>query len=180
MPPDPGYPGFTGKDQGKDVHTLHDIRKLSLWGNLMAGGAGVEYYFGYNFPENDLVAQDFRSRDKSWRYGRIALELFRSQKVPFWRMSNADALVGNAAHGNSRWCLAKEGEIYLVYLPAGGPAELDLTGAPGQYTVHWFNPRTGGALQRGAVTAVRGGGKAQLGEPPGDPTEDWLTIVRVQ
>ena len=37
VPPDPGYPGFTGKDnQGNQVQSLHDIRKLTLWGNLMA------------------------------------------------------------------------------------------------------------------------------------------------
>ena len=42
----------------------------------MAGGAGVEYYFGYWLPENDLVAENFRSRDKSWDYGRIALDFF--------------------------------------------------------------------------------------------------------
>ena len=181
VPPDPGYPGFTGKDpQGKDTHTLHDIRKFTLWGNLMAGGAGVEYYFGYNFPENDLVAQDFRSRERSWDYGRIALELFRAQKIPFWLMTNADALIGNTARDNSRWCLAKTGEIYLVYLPAGGTADLDLTAAPGQYTVQWFNPRSGGPPQRGAVASIKGGAKTSLGQPPSDPAEDWLVIVRAR
>ena len=68
VPPDPGYAGFAGTDvKGLDVgYTLHDIRKYTLWGNLMAGGAGVEYYFGYGLPDNDLVAENFRSRDKSW------------------------------------------------------------------------------------------------------------------
>ena len=76
VPPDPGYPGFAGKDaKGLDVgYTLHDIRTHTLWGNLMAGGAGVEYYFGYGLPDNDLVAENFRSRDKSWDYGRIAID----------------------------------------------------------------------------------------------------------
>ena len=36
------------------VQMLHDIRKATLWGTLMAGGAGVEYYFGYKLPQNDL------------------------------------------------------------------------------------------------------------------------------
>ena len=39
-----------------------DIRKLTLWGNLMAGGAGVEYYFGYEFPHTDLNSEDWRQR----------------------------------------------------------------------------------------------------------------------
>ena len=38
--------GFDGKDNsGKMIHTQHDVRKNTLWGNLMAGGAGCEYYF---------------------------------------------------------------------------------------------------------------------------------------
>ena len=77
VPPDPGYKGHSGEaktDRGS--YTLHDIRKQVLWGNLMAGGGGVEYYFGYRLAENDLVAEDFRSRDQSWDYCRLALEFF--------------------------------------------------------------------------------------------------------
>ena len=41
VPPDPDYPGYNGSNPN-----LNDIRQQVLWGNLMAGGAGVEYYFG--------------------------------------------------------------------------------------------------------------------------------------
>ncbi len=133
VPPDPGYAGFAGKNaQGNDVgYTLDDIRKSTLWGNLMAGGAGVEYYFGYGLPDNDLVAENFRSRDKSWDYGRIAIDFFHSQKIPFWEMTNVDELVGNDKHDNSRYGFAKANEVYLVYLPSGGTATLDLSKASG-------------------------------------------------
>ena len=179
VPPDPGYPGFTGKDnQGNDVQSLHDIRKLTLWGNLMAGGAGVEYYFGYVLPDNDLTLENFRSRDKSWDYARIALTFFRSEKVPFWDMTVADGLVGNYSNDNSVFCFAKAGEIYLVYLPSGGSADLDLAGATGQFNVSWFDPRNGGALKRGSVASVKAGGKVALGAAPGSPEEDWLVVVR--
>ena len=44
VPPDPGYQGFKGTDgQGNPIHSMHDVRKYTLWGNLTAGGAGVEY-----------------------------------------------------------------------------------------------------------------------------------------
>jgi hypothetical protein len=179
VPPDPGYPGFTGKDnQGNQVQSMHDIRKLTLWGNLMAGGAGVEYYFGYVLPDNDLTLENFRSRDKSWDYARIALTFFRSEKIPFWDMTNADGLVGNISNDNSVFCFAKAGELYLVYLPSGGSADLDLTGATGQFSVNWFDPRTGGALKRGSVATVKAGGKVTLGLAPGSPEEDWLVVVR--
>ena len=178
-PPDPGYPGFTGKDgQGRDLISLHDIRKYVLWGNLMAGGAGVEYYFGYQLPQNDLTLENFRSRDKTWDYGRMALSFFRAENIPFWDMTNADELVGNTTHDNSRYCFARPGEWYLVYLPTGGIATLDLARASGAFSVRWFDPRSGGALQSGSVTSVRGGAQVSLGAPPASVNEDWLAVVR--
>jgi len=88
-------------------------------------------------------------------------------------MTNADELVGNAAHDNSVYCLAQPGELYLVYLPAGGAARLDLSAAAGDFTVAWFNPREGGALQPSGT--VRGGARVTLSAPNAD---DWLAIVR--
>ena len=168
----------TTGDVKSKAYTLHDIRKLTLWGNLMAGGAGVEYYFGYALPENDLVAQDFRSRDKSWDYCRIALEFFRTEKIPFAEMTSSNALIGNAADDNSKFCFAKPGEIYLIYLPNGGATDLDLSGAKGTFSVKWFNPRTGGELVNGAVKSVKAENSTALGTPPADAGEDWLIVVR--
>lgn len=191
VPPDPGYNGHDGiavekQPKGSNAegnftakpYTLHDIRKLTLWGNLMAGGAGVEYYFGYALPENDLACEDFRSRDKSWDYCRIALDFFRDEEIPFADMTSANALIGNTKDDNSKFCLAKLGELYLVYLPDGGTTDLDLTGAEDTFTVKWFNPRAGGELMNGSVNAVRGGKSVALGAAPGDATEDWLAVIR--
>ena len=179
VPPDPGYKGFAGKDsRGRVVQTVDDIRKMTLRGNLMAGGGGVEYYFGYFLPDNDMVAENFRSRDRSWEFGRIAQDFFRSNRIAFWTMSNADALVGNTAGDNTRWCLAKAGEIYVVYLPAGGTTSLDLGQAAGRFTVRWFDPRRGGPLRKGSVPSVVAGAAVALGDPPDNPTEDWAIVVR--
>jgi len=191
VPPDPGYKGFDGialdKDPQKHAHdgyvadypyTMHDIRKVTLWGNLMAGGAGVEYYFGYQLPQNDLICEDFRSRDKSWDYARIALEFFRDNRIPFWEMKNANALIGNAKNDNSKYCFAKAGEVYLVFLAKGGTTDLDLSTARGKFTVKWFNPRTGDNLADGSVKSVTGGGAVALGNPPTDADQDWLVVVR--
>jgi hypothetical protein len=138
----------------------------------------VEYYFGYQLPQNDLVCEDLRSRDKSWDYCRIALDFFRTEKIPFHEMQNANALVGNAKNDNTRYCLAKPGTLYLVYLPTGGTCDLDLTGATGAFTVKWFNPRSGGELAGGSVKTIQGGGMQSLGRAPVDPAEDWLIVVR--
>ncbi len=179
VPPDPGFEGFSGQARSKDsVYDLHDVRKFVLWGTLMAGGVGVEYYFGHRLPQNDIVCEDWRSREKAWEYGRIALAFFRGQLSPFWEMSNRDALAGNTLHDNSRYCFAKEGELYLVYLPSGGEAALSLDAVRSEFSVEWFNPRMGGALEAGSVHSVSGGGEVSLGMPPTDWNEDWCAVVR--
>jgi hypothetical protein len=66
----------------------------------------------------------------------------------------------------------------LVYLPSGGTTDLDLSGTTGQFAVRWFDPRNGGALKRGSIEGVTGGGRAALGAPPDNPAEDWLVVVR--
>ncbi len=175
VPADPGYKGFDAEKIGYD---LHDIRKQTLWGNIMAGGAGVEYYFGYSLPENDLVLEDFRSRDQSWNYCRHAIQFFQNYPVSFWQMTNRNDLIENPTGAKEKYCLAKEGDIYLVYLGYVSTSSLDLLNDKGTYTVHWYNPRTGGALQIGSVQKVSGGSVVQLGNPPGKAGEDWLVVVR--
>lgn len=177
--PDLGYNGFDGHDRnGKMAHTQHEVRQQTLWGTLMAGGAGNEYYFGYQFDQNDIVCEDWRSRDQSWDYCRIAINFFHDKKIPFWEMQNADELVGNKDHGISKFCFAKANDTYLVYLPKGGETKLDLNGVAGNYDVLWFNPRSGGDLQLSSVTSVTGGGQVSLGNPPADKSNDWLVVVR--
>lgn len=184
-PPDPDYPGMdTAVEALKEMEkipklpSIEEIRSEVLWGNLMGGGAGVEYYFGYRLPENDLNAQDWRSRELTWDYSRFALAFFKDFNIPFWEMRNADALVGNKMQNNSIYCFAKTGEVYVVYLPAEGSAKLDLAGADGPFKVRWYNPRSGGELQPGSIEEVMGGSTVNLGEPPADPQEDWVALVK--
>jgi hypothetical protein len=181
VPPDPGFDGFSGRAKEKKgrEYDLHDVRRYTLWGTLLAGGAGVEYYFGYSLPQNDLRCEDWRSRERSWGFARVALDFFRDERIPFHEMEGADALVGNAVEDNRRYAFAKRGEVYLVYLPRGGSADLDLSGAIGRFTVEWLDPRQGGRLRKGSVHEVAGGAKAALGTPPADGSDDWLAVVRL-
>ena len=88
-----------------------------------------------------------------------------------------NAIAGNAKDDNSVYCFAKPGQVYLVYLPKGGTAQLDLSSANGPMKVQWFDPRNGGALRSGSVKSVRAGASVELGEPPSDPKEDWLVMI---
>ncbi|MHC4875624.1 MAG: DUF5060 domain-containing protein [Planctomycetota bacterium] len=180
VPPDEGFEGSDGYATEKDgaKYNRHDVRRYTLWGTLLAGGAGVEYYFGYRLPQNDLICEDFRSREQSWRSCRIALDFFRRHGFPISEMSNADELVGNPENTNSRYCFAKRGELYLVFLPKGGSTKLDLRNASGRFSIRWFDPRNGGKLQNGSVTSAHGGSHVSLGTSPDAATQDWLIVVR--
>ncbi|MEM1223071.1 MAG: DUF5060 domain-containing protein [Verrucomicrobiota bacterium] len=195
-PPDPDWPGMQEalakaaeedrkrkkktKAQRKQhkIPTIHEIRGEVLWGTLMAGGMGVEYYFGYRLPENDLVAEDWRSRQKTWDYSAIALKFFKDHQLPLVEMTNANKLVDNPSNTNDRYCLSKNGEVYLVYARKADQLSLDLNGAEGDYSVEWFNPRQGGDLQKGSVQQISGGAVQELGSAPEDPQEDWVILVR--
>lgn len=181
-PPDPDWPGMAqaAKACGKkdNVPSLATIRAEVLWGTLMAGGTGVEYYFGYRLPENDLLAENWRSRERTWGYSRIALNFFPENKVPFWKMTNANTLIGNFENSNTNYCLAAPGQEYLVYLRQPNQALLDLSQTTGAFKVSWFNPREGGALQEGSISQVRAGGMVKLGVPPTDDGMDWVVLIR--
>ncbi len=148
----------------------HDtIRYKVLWANLMAGGAGVEWYFGYKYPHSDLGCEDWRSRDLLWDQTRIATDFFRDQ-LPLAEMKSADELTEK---GN--YCLVDENKLYVVYIPDGKPSTL--TAPAGNYGIQWFNPRTGGDLLNGSITTFSGKGPVPTGKPPVDDGKDWVCLV---
>ena len=153
-----------------------DVRATVLWGNLMAGGAGVEYYFGYQLPCDDLDCEDWRSRDKMWDYTRYALEFFRNH-LPFDQMKTRNDLIGNGNDNNQKYCFAKPGDTYAVYLQFGGSTNLDLQSNNSTFTIKWYDPRSGGSLKNGSKTSISGGGNQSLGNPPNSTTEDWVILV---
>ena len=154
-----------------------EARHKVLWGNLMGGGAGVEYYFGYSREHDDLESESWEARDQMWKYNKHALNFFYKY-LPFWQMAPSDALVGNAGNSNSLFCFAKKGEVYAVYLPTGSTAfTLDLESNTGSFEVKWYDPRNGGALMNGSVASVSGGGKKSLGTPPNNANLDWVILV---
>ncbi len=187
---DAGHPWFVCLDEIGPASTgvkpdavdpEHDEpRRHALWGNLMAGGSGVEWYFGYQFPHNDLNLEDFRSREQIWKQTRIAIEFFQEQ-IPFGAMNHADEIVQSP---EGSYGFADPGRLYVAYVPR---AEEVVLGLPtGTYTVQWFNPRTGGELQvSGESDSADKLPTVTVGEegvtpsllPPNDPERDWVLLV---
>lgn len=150
----------------------HDkVRKLAIWGHYMAGGTGTMFFF--TDPIGDLNMEDYRSRDHLFELIHYAQD-FVVKYLPFTEMKHADELTPAA----DDYVLAKPGDTYAVYLPAGGTATLDLSAATGRFEVKWYNPRKGGPLQSGSVRMVQGGGARSLGTAPSEATSDWAVLVR--
>lgn len=151
-----------------------NARTNALWGVLLAGGWGIEYYFGYAHAHSDLTCQDYRSRTTMWQQSRHALEFFRDNAIEVREMECRDELL----QGADGFCLAKIGGQYVILVKnANEPAALDLGQVQGKLSVQWFNPRSGGQLSTGTVATIEGGGVRSLGKPPEDADADWVVLV---
>ena len=173
---DEQFPAATGV-MPDSADPLHDKpRKHALWGNLMAGGSGVEWYFGYQYDHMDLSCEDWRSRDVMWDQTRHALEFFH-RHLPFWEMWPANAL----ADDSRAYVFAKEGEVYAVYIPEAFRTRVTI--APGEYSLHWYDPRNGGDLiadektVRAGEMLMRDEGIVELA-PPREHGKDWVALLR--
>ena len=117
-----------------------------------------------------------------WDQSRYALQFFADNQVPFQDMTNDNSRVSN---GN--WCLVErsKGSTIVVYLKSGGTADVDLTGLGSStnpdetsVSVDWYDPRNGGNLQKGSVTALQFGYTQSLGDAPSDGEKDWVVLLR--
>ncbi len=153
--------------------TNHDtVRQYCLWGTLLAGGAGVEWYFGYRYPQTDLTCENFRSRENWWKQSTIATDFIL--QFPLEEMISSDDLV----NVKGAYCLAKPGEVYVIYLPAGSKdATLKLSGDKA-FSVKWFNPRKGVEMQKGSQQSISGTGAQLLGNPPLEIEKDWVVLIQ--
>ncbi|WP_172826969.1 DUF5060 domain-containing protein [Flammeovirga sp. SJP92] len=148
------------------------VRKDVIWANLMAGGGGIEHYFGYKYPHNDLNCEDWHTRDRIWKMTYVATDFFQKY-LPFTEMKADNTL----ADVKDSYTFAKEGDTYCVYLKEGGQPTLNLEGQSGKFSVHWHNPRSGGNLIKTKIKTVNAGSKVALGPSP-TLNEDWVVLVR--
>lgn len=166
-------PADTGAKPDREDPGHDRIRRQVLWGNLMAGGGGVEWYFGYNYPNNDLNCEDWRSRENLWKQSRIALDFFQDH-LPFQRMQPADQLVSPATN----YALMDEDQLLVVYIPSGGASSIRLNPL-NVYTLEWFNPLSGGELIRDDTTRYTGKTDLNFRIKNRDTGQDWVALFRL-
>lgn len=150
-----------------------NARTNGLWGAMLAGSWGTEWYFGYKHAHSDLSCQDYRSRDLFWDMGKICLDFFNENNFPVTKMSSKNHLISS----NGDFCFAKEGELYIVLLKKGGESSIDLKKFEVKFTVKWFDPRNGGKLQNSNIKTINGKGFKSLGSPPNNKEKDWVVVI---
>lgn len=165
-------PWHTGTPNDDNNTRIDSLRSEVLWSTLTAGGAGVEWYFGWLKPPNDLNAEDFRSRSMMWNQSSIAHDFFK--RIPYTRMKNTDSLLRDSTN----YCFSKEGEVYVVYLKEGKSTSIDLRGQSGEFEVFWYDPRNGGPMQKGTRSILKGGNWEDLGKGPNATELDWVVLLK--
>jgi len=167
----------TGAKSDADDPDHDTLRRYVLWGTLLSGAAGVEWYFGANNRYHDLNTEDWRSRNRLWEITAYALDFFK-RNLPYWEMQPQHSLVNS----NDAYCFVKSNEIYAVYLPDSKNYKIDLRETNGEFTVQWFDPLAGGQLLEGSVNDIVGGGMQELGLPPKQKTvsdnQDWVILIK--
>ena len=154
-----GYEGTLDKP-GHGLNTAW-VRKCH-WSIALAGGYAT---YGDWFPEAPFYTGHI-GKGKAPAQLRHLRKIFES--IPYSLMEPRNDLVGKGA-----FCLAKPGEIYLVYLPDGGETILRVKPVAQGYTVTWIDPRTG----KDTGTARESGKKITLRAPS---SADWTAFVRVK
>lgn len=159
-----------------------NARSNGLWGALTAGAWGTEWYFGYKNEHSDLTAEDWRTRDKFWSQAKHAIDFFNLTALDLPNAQNHDDWASNA------WMLAKDNDFYVLYTKdASKNLAVKLPGEPAKYAVFWYDPRNGGELQLGTVTAITQNQpfkhfwirhQKSLGKAPNNLTKDWVILVR--
>ena len=150
----------------------NNARQNALWGALMAGAWGVEWYFGYENVHSDLTCEDWRSRDNMWDQSRYALDFFAQSGVPYWEMEPMD----EATADENDYVLGTKDEVYVIYQKMGDNSRATLNDVNGSFTMSWYNPRTGEFV--GDEKSVNASGSLRIGNPPADRDKDWVVLLK--
>lgn len=132
--------GFWGTSQWAWKSFMRGINPIFMdfWGPMRDNGAMEN-----DNPMSDLFGRREYMLPKNWGEPvRVALGQTRAyaEKVDLIHMLPYNDF------SSTSYCLANLGKEYLVYQPEAGQFRLKLYGAPGPYTVEWFNPNTGETL----------------------------------
>lgn len=155
------------------INPRHDnARQNALWGALMAGAWGIEWYFGYENEHSDLTCEDWRSRDLMWDQCRHALTFFSENDIPYWKMEPNDDLTEN-----DDYVFTDNESHILIYQKMGMKDVTKLDIPAGSYSLKYFNTRTGewAAISKVEVIAEK---PLMIDVPTLEPEMDWMIWLK--
>jgi hypothetical protein len=92
-------------------------------------------------------------------------------------MAPANHLLSNG----QGYCFAKENEVYVVFLPMEEKTtSIDLGTSGKEFSIQWYDPRNGGALQEGSTKSLSATGTVSLGFPSKDRDKDWVALLQLK
>jgi hypothetical protein len=113
------------------------------------------------FMDGNEVEYGWHPEDPYWASARNNM----GYTLTYAKRINLAAMTPRPDLCSTGYCLANpvaSGAEYLVYLPAGGTATVNLSAAVGALSVEWFNPSTGATV---AGSPTTGGGSRNLTAP---------------
>ena len=155
------------------------LQRHALWGSLLAGAAGVEWYFGAKHPHNDLTSEDWRQREKLWELTEISKQFFELH-LPYAQMT---ACSNKAMDDAEVYCSQQAHNLFVLYMQKGTSFNVQLPlgiGTSKIYDIYWFDPVQGGELQRGSKESVKNETFIYIGQPPKNHQTDWVIVLKKQ
>lgn len=150
------------------TNNQYDVERRLYWIGLTSGYmmGRADRHFGPVIGGKHIESEKFNGGKLPPIYGDLSrmAEFIESEQVHFWRMRPHDDLLDT--ENELIYCLAANGEEYLVYFVYGGDASLDLP----ESAYAWLNPRTGEIHATGKVKA----GKVAFAAPD---EQDWVLHV---
>ncbi len=132
-------PGNASIGTDVDPNDIKLIRHKVVWATLMAGGTGVEFYYGYQSGCSDLTCEDHRTRDQKYTDASYALKFFQK----YFQQFLPNVVNDNSATGDgSDYVLRSTSKnAYAIYRPNGGSTGITLPNS--NWELQWYNPRNG-------------------------------------
>ena len=147
-----------GANRNKFGHSDQDgIERF--WRHLLAGAASIRFHR----PDAGLGLND-----KAVASIRAARRL--EKLVPPWTVKPATELLSGRS-ANEAYLSADRGRAYIVYFPAGGEVQLDLSAAKGSFTLQWIDISKGQVGPRRKLTAP---GRFALSPPD---RKNWVAAI---
>jgi PKD repeat protein len=160
-PTDPADPFYYPNNRSPD-----DIRK-SAW-TIIASGGHFTYGNIYTYTGKERVIHLDQLYSLGAEYINILADIIR-EKIPFHEMQPDPTRVGEGAY-----CLAKETDSFLVYLPDTTTFQIDLSTLSGYFKIRWIDPKTGNEFDGGYT---QGGGIRELNS---SFTDDTIVLLQAQ